>query len=42
MLLILEVIFNLIGTLFVVDEKYELIKHISHGAYGIVCSALNK
>ena len=42
MLLIREVILYLIGTTFVVDEKYELIKHISHGAYGIVCSALNK
>ena len=31
-----------LGTTFYVDEKYELIKHISHGAYGIVCSALNK
>lgn len=30
------------GTTFVVDDKYELVKHISHGAYGIVCSALNK
>jgi len=26
----------------VVDEKYQYVKHISHGAYGIVCSALNK
>jgi mitogen-activated protein kinase 1/3 len=26
----------------VVDEKYQHVKHISHGAYGIVCSALNK
>ncbi len=24
------------------DDKYEHLKHISHGAYGIVCSALNK
>lgn len=30
------------GTTFVVDEKYEHIKHISHGAYGIVCSAMNR
>ena len=22
--------------------KYEYVKHISHGAYGIVCSAFNK
>lgn len=30
------------GTTFVVDDKYEYIKQIGHGAYGIVCSALNK
>lgn len=32
----------LLGTTFVVDEKYEFIKQIGHGAYGVVCSALNK
>ena len=37
-----EVITIIKGTTFVVDDKYELIKHISHGAYGIVCSSLNK
>ena len=26
------------GTQFVVDEKYECIKQIGHGAYGVVCS----
>ncbi len=30
------------GTTFLVDDKYEYIKQIGHGAYGIVCSALNK
>jgi Protein kinase domain. len=30
------------GTTFVVDEKYEFIKLIGVGAYGVVCSALNK
>jgi mitogen-activated protein kinase 1/3 len=27
------------GTTFVVDDKYEYIKQIGHGAYGVVCSA---
>jgi Serine/threonine protein kinase len=31
-----------IGTTFVVDEKYEYIKKIGHGAYGVVCSGTNK
>lgn len=30
------------NTIFVVDEKYEYIKLIGQGAYGVVCSALNK
>jgi mitogen-activated protein kinase 1/3 len=34
--------FECAGTTFVVDEKYEFIKQIGHGAYGVVCSALNK
>lgn len=29
------------GTTFVVQEKYEYIKQIGHGAYGVVCSALD-
>nr|AAR04351.1 putative MAPK [Tetrahymena thermophila] len=29
-------------TIFVVDEKYEYIKQIGYGAYGVVCSAVNK
>lgn len=33
---------NLLGTTFLVDEKFEFIKQIGHGAYGVVCSALNK
>ena len=28
-----------IGTTFVVEEKFEYIKQIGHGAYGVVCSA---
>jgi mitogen-activated protein kinase 1/3 len=30
------------GTTFVVDDKYEYQKKIGHGAYGVVCSAVNK
>lgn len=30
------------GQTFVVDDKYEFIKQIGHGAYGVVCSAINK
>lgn len=30
--------FAVSGTTFVVEEKYELIKLIGHGAYGVVCS----
>jgi len=30
------------GTTFVVYEKYEFIKQIGHGAYGVVCSAVDK
>ncbi|CAD8063842.1 unnamed protein product [Paramecium sonneborni] len=30
------------GQSFVVDQKYEYIKQIGHGAYGVVCSAQNK
>ena len=29
----------LLGTTFVVDAKYEYIKQVGHGAYGVVCSA---
>jgi len=28
-----------LGTTFVVDDKFEYIKQIGHGAYGVVCSA---
>lgn len=31
-----------VGQTFVVDDKYEFIKQIGHGAYGVVCSAINK
>jgi len=30
------------GTTFVVDERYQYIKQIGYGAYGVVCSALDK
>lgn len=30
------------GTPFVVDEKYEIIKQIGSGAYGVVASALDR
>jgi serine/threonine protein kinase len=29
----------LLGTTFVVEDKFEYIKQIGHGAYGVVCSA---
>lgn len=34
--------FECSGTTFVVDDKYEYIKQIGHGAYGVVCSANNR
>lgn len=30
-----------VGTTFCVQEKFEYIKQIGHGAYGVVCSALD-
>lgn len=30
-----------IGTQFLVQDKYEYIKQIGHGAYGVVCSAID-
>lgn len=30
------------GTTFTVDTHYEFIKQIGHGAYGVVCSAIDK
>lgn len=35
-------IFIKLGHTFVVDEKYEFIKLIGIGAYGVVCAATNK
>ena len=32
---------SVLGTTFVCQEKYEYIKQIGHGAYGVVCSALD-
>lgn len=28
--------------MFTVDDKYDFIKRIGYGAYGVVCSALDK
>ena len=36
-----KVSFVCAGTTFVVDDKFEYIKQIGHGAYGVVCSAYN-
>lgn len=30
------------GTPFVIDDKYEIIKQIGSGAYGVVASAINR
>jgi mitogen-activated protein kinase 1/3 len=30
------------GTSFTVNPRYEYIKQIGHGAYGVVCSAIDK
>lgn len=30
------------GTTFCVDDRYEYIKQIGHGAYGVVCSAFDR
>ena len=32
-------VYDNLGTTFVVDDKFEYIKQIGHGAYGVVCSA---
>lgn len=32
---------SLSGTQFLVQDKYEYIKQIGHGAYGVVCSAID-
>ncbi len=37
-----KVKFECNGTVFVVDDRYEYIKLVGHGAYGVVCSALDK
>lgn len=39
--MIFDFILSVLGTTFVVQEKYEYIKQIGHGAYGVVCSALD-
>lgn len=37
-----QVTFETAGTSFTVDERYQFIKQIGHGAYGVVVSALDK
>ena len=37
-----KTVFNLAGNYFVVDKKYEVIKRLGQGAYGVVCSCKNK
>lgn len=34
--------FDCNGQTFIVDEKYSYIKQVGHGAYGVVCSAVNR
>ena len=34
--------YEIAGTKFVVDSKYEIIKQIGSGAYGVVVSAIDK
>lgn len=36
-----KVTFDLGGTTFIVDERYECHKQIGHGAYGVVCSGID-
>ena len=33
--------YHIIGSTFTCPQKYEYIKQIGHGAYGVVCSALD-
>lgn len=37
----LHLLLHILGTTFVVEDKYEYIKQIGHGAYGVVCSAVD-
>jgi mitogen-activated protein kinase 1/3 len=30
------------GSVFTVDDKFEFVKRIGYGAYGVVCSAIDK
>ena len=34
--------FTFAGSTFIVDKKYEFIKRLGQGAYGVVCSCLDK
>ena len=37
-----RVLYEVGGTPFVIDERYEIIKQIGSGAYGVVASALDR
>jgi mitogen-activated protein kinase 1/3 len=37
-----RVVYEVGGTPFVVDDKYEVIKQVGSGAYGVVASALDR
>lgn len=37
-----KVKFTAAGTTFIVDDRYEFIKKIGHGAYGVVVSAIDR
>jgi len=37
-----RVLYEVGGTPFIVDEKYEVLKQIGSGAYGVVASALDR
>ena len=35
-------VFTAAGSTFVIDKKYEFVKALGQGAYGVVCSCLDK
>lgn len=37
-----RVLYEVGGTPFVIDDKYQIIKQVGSGAYGVVASALNR
>jgi mitogen-activated protein kinase 1/3 len=34
--------FDCCNTLFIVEDRYQFIKQVGYGAYGVVCSAYDK